>query len=65
MLPVFPWPHPILYKGPGGGMARMGCQEVMGGMEPQGDREKKETLDYRDHREHRVCCLTYQDAYRY
>ena len=46
-------------------MAGMGCQDVMGGMEPQGDWEKKETLDYRDHREYRVCCLTYQDAYRY
>jgi len=60
---VVPWPHPILYKGPGGGMAGMGCQDVMVVMEPQGDREKEETLVYRDHLDHRVGCLTYQDEY--
>ena len=57
MLPAVPWPHPILYKGPGGGMVGMGYQDETVGMEPQGDREKGETLVYRDHVDQRVCGL--------
>jgi len=52
-----PLSHPILCKGPGGGMVGMGYQDETVGMEPQGDRERGETLVYRDQLGHRVCGL--------
>ena len=55
MLLVLPLAHPILYKGPGGGMVGMGRRDETVGMEPQGDRERGDTLVHKDRLEHKVC----------
>ena len=48
--------HPIytLFKDPEGGMVGMECQEEMVEMEPQGEKERGETLVCRDHLDHKV-----------
>jgi len=65
MLPVAPSSacHPTLCRVPEEEMVEMGCQDAMVGMELQGDREKGETLVYRDHLDHKVCNLIWQDEY--
>jgi len=39
-------------------MVEMGCLDAMVGMELRGDRERRETLVYRDHLDCKVCNLT-------
>ena len=63
MLLVVPLAHPILHKGPGGGMVGMGRKDEMVGMEPQGDRERGETLVHKDRLDQKVCKLSCKDEY--
>ena len=59
-LPVALLAHPILYKGPGGGMAGMGCKDEMVGMEHKGDRERRDNLVHKDRLDHKVWQIVLQ-----